>query len=255
MDKKEKWRRIREWSKRHLPKILYIIVMAGFILPIIFIVLMMVFGDTAENEAGYHSQADYALMLVECVLGLVVIHIPTFLEKRLKFELPTVLYVLYMIFLYCSITLGEVRSFYYTIPHWDTFLHAFSSMMTGLFGYMLVTILNRDERILVKLSPLFVAIFAFCFSVMIGSVWEVYEFSIDGLLGLNMQKHTLSDGTALVGHAALSDTMKDIIVDICGALIASVIGYISLKYDRHWLTFSLKKDGEQPKKRKKEPAA
>ena len=103
----------------------------GFIVPIIFIVLMMIFGTTPQNEAGYHSQADYALMLVQCLLGLVVVHIPSFLEKRLKFELPTVLYVLYLIFLYCAITLGEVRSFYYTIPHWDVFLHAFSSVMTG----------------------------------------------------------------------------------------------------------------------------
>lgn len=240
--------RLRQFNQKHLPKILYIIVMAGFILPIIFIVLMMIFGKTQQNEAGYHSQADYALMLVECVLGLVVIHIPTFLEKRLKFELPTILYVLYMIFLYCSITLGEVRSFYYTIPYWDTFLHAFSSVMTGLFGYMLVTIINRDEKILVRLSPFFVAMFAFCFSVMIGAVWEVYEFSIDGLLGLNMQKHTLSDGTALIGHAALTDTMKDVIVDICGALIASVIGYISLRFNRHWLTFSLRSDASKEKK-------
>lgn len=246
MAKQDKTRSFRAWLKKHFPKILYMIVMAGFILPIIFIVLMMIFGDTGSQEAGYHSQADYALMLVECVLGVVVIHIPAFLEKHLRFELPTLLYILYMVFLYCSITLGEVRSFYYTIPHWDTFLHAFSSMMTGLFGYMLVTIINRDERILVKLSPVFVAIFAFCFSVMIGSVWEVYEFTIDGLLDLNMQKHTLADGTALVGHAALVDTMKDIIVDICGALIASAIGFISLKYNRHWLSFSLKKDEKQP---------
>ena len=246
MKNQEKFNRFKAFNRKHLPKILYIIVMAGFILPIIYIVLMMIFGNAETNAAGYHSRADYALMLVECVLGLVVIHIPSFLEKRLRFELPTVLYILYMVFLYCSITLGEVRSFYYTVPHWDVFLHAFSSVMTGLFGYMLVTILNRDEKLLFRLSPFFVAMFAFCFSVMIGSVWEVYEFTVDGLLNLNMQKHTLSDGTALVGHEALLDTMKDIIVDICGALIASVIGYISLKNDRHWLSFTLKKDAQEP---------
>lgn len=249
-------RKLRDFFRDHLPKILYVIVMLGFIIPIIFIILMMIFGNTPETEAGYHSQADYALMLAECVLGLVVIHIPTFLERRLKFELPSVLYILYMIFLYCSITLGEVRSFYYIIPHWDVFLHAFSSLMTGLFGYMLVTILNRDSKLLVKLSPFFVAMFAFCFSVMIGSVWEVYEFTLDGILGLNMQKHTLSDGTALVGHMALLDTMKDIIVDICGALVASVIGYISLRNDRHWLSFSLKDEpaDKQPADRSSDEA-
>ena len=168
-----------------------------------------------------------------------MVHIPSFLEKRLKFELPTVLYVLYLIFLYCAITLGEVRSFYYTIPHWDVFLHAFSSVMTGLFGYMLITIINRNDKLVVQLSPLFVAMFAFCFSVMIGAVWEVYEFTFDGLLGLNMQKFALADGTQLTGHLALADTMKDIIVDILGAMVASAVGYFSLKFDKHWLKITL----------------
>ena len=68
----------------------------------------------------------------------------------------------------------------------------------------------------------FVAMFSFCFAVSIGAVWEIYEFSFDGLLGLNMQKFLLADGTPLVGRAALTDTMKDIIVDTIGALIASL---------------------------------
>ena len=230
---------MKQKLKKNFPKLLYIFVLFSFILPIFFIVLMMIFGRTPQNEAGYHSQADYALMLVECVLGLVVVHIPSFLERKLKFELPTVLYVLYLVFLYCAITLGEVRSFYYLIPHWDVFLHAFSSMMTGLFGYMLITIINRNDRLVVQLSPIFVAMFAFCFSVMIGAVWEVYEFTFDGLLGLNMQKFALADGTELSGHLALADTMKDIIVDILGAMVASAVGYISLRFDKHWLKITL----------------
>ena len=228
--------------KNRAPHTLYILVLISFIIPILFIIAMMIFGNIPEGESGYHSHADYILMLVECLLGIVVIHIPAFLERKLRFELPTILYVLYLVFLYCSIFLGEVRSFYYIIPHWDVFLHAFSSMMTGLFGYMVIALLNRDERVLVQLSPVFVAIFAFCFSVMIGSVWEVYEFTLDGLLNLNMQKHTLSDGTALIGHAALTDTMKDIIVDICGALAASFVGFFSIKNGRFWYTAVLKKE-------------
>lgn len=234
----------KERRRKRFSKILYVIVLISFIIPIIAIILLMIFGDTSDNAVGYHSQADYTLMLVECILGLFVIHIPAILEKRLRFELPTLLYILYLIFLYCSIILGEVRSFYYLVPHWDVFLHAFSSVMTGMFGYMLVTIINRDEKIIVHLSPLFVAIFSFCFSVMIGSFWEIYEFTFDGLLGLNMQKFALADGTVLSGHAALTDTMKDIIVDFIGALIASVIGYISQRYHKHWLTISLKSNDE-----------
>lgn len=234
--------------KRLLPKILYIFVLISFIIPIITIILLKIFGKRSENAAGYHSQADYTLMLVECIIGLFVIHIPAILEKRLNFEIPTVLYVLYLVFLYCSITLGEVRSFYYLIPHWDVFLHAFSSMMTGMFGYMLISILNRDDRITVRLSPLFVAVFSFCFAVMIGTLWEIYEFTFDGILGLNMQKFALADGTVLSGHAALTDTMKDIIVDTIGALIASVIGYLSQKHNKHWLKISLKSNKQMKEK-------
>ena len=157
----------------------------------------------------------------------------------LGFIVPIIFIVPYLIFLYCAITLGEVRSFYYIIPHWDVFLHVFSSMMTGLFGYMLITIINRNERLVVQLSPIFVAMFAFCFSVMIGAVWEVYEFTFDGLLGLNMQKFALADGTELSGHLALTDTTKDIFVDILGALAASAVGYISLRFDKHWLKITL----------------
>ena len=230
--------------KKHLPKIIYFIVLLSFIIPMIAIVILMIQGEASDNKIGYHSHADYLLMLVECALGLIVIHVPAILERKLKFELPTLLYVLYLIFLYCAITLGEVRSFYYLVPHWDVFLHAFSSVMTGMFGYMLIAIINRDDRIFVHLSPLFVAIFAFCFSMTIGAVWEIYEFTIDGIMELNMQKYALANGNMLSGHAALSDTMKDVIVDFIGALIASVIGYISLKSNKHWLTVSLRHNAE-----------
>lgn len=238
------------FMKKHMPKIVYFFVLISFIIPIITIVVLIICGETSENKIGYHSRADYLLMLVECALGLIVIHVPAILEKQLKFELPTPLYILYLIFLYCAITLGEVRSFYYLIPHWDVFLHAFSSMMTGMFGYMLITVINRDERILVRLSPLFVAVFAFCFSATIGSLWEIYEFTFDGIMGLNMQKYALADGTMLSGHAALADTMKDIIVDVLGALIASVIGYFSQRSNKHWMKISLKQNNtEQSKSR------
>ena len=88
----------------------------------------------------------------------------------------------------------------------------FSSMMTGFFGLMVVTILNRNKHVTMDLSPFFLCLFAFCFSVTLGSLWEIYEFTADGLFGLNMQKFMTAQGELLVGHEALRDTMKDIIV-------------------------------------------
>ena len=143
--------------------------------------------------------------------------------------------ILYTIFLYCAIYLGEVKSFYYNVPHWDTILHTFSGAMLGALGFSFVTLLNKTEEVPMNLSPLFVVIFSFCFAVTLGVVWEIYEFTFDGVLGLNMQKFALESGEALIGRAALVDTMKDLIVDALGAFIMSIIGYISLKYKKGWI--------------------
>ena len=205
----------------------------------------MIFGRTGSSEAGYHSDSDYLLMLMQCILGLVTIHLPGILERRLRFELPGLLYGFYIVFLYCAIFLGEVRSFYYLFPRWDSILHFFSSLMTGFFGLMVVTILNRDRHVSMNLSPLFVCLFAFCFSVTIGSLWEIYEFIGDGLFGLNMQKFMTAQGELLVGHNALRDTMKDIIVDVLGALLASVIGMISIRRGTRWYIPTLTRSEEE----------
>ena len=234
--------------KERLNLILYCAVTVSFIVPIIFLVLRMVYGRVPENAAGYHSDADYALMLTQCVLGLLVINIPLLLAKQFRFKLPVFLYTMYIIFLYCAIFLGEVRSFFYIIPGWDNILHGFSSLMLGFFGFMVITILNRDEHVMLHLSPMFSCVFAFCFALTIGCIWEIYEYTFDGILGLNMQKFMLANGTLLVGHSALTDTMKDIIIDALGALTASVFGYISIKKDKKWFHPELTDDKEKPSK-------
>lgn len=232
-------------KKNRLGRILYFWVNLSFLVPIVYLILRLIFGGGSSNEAGYHSDSDYLLMLMQCILGLVTIHLPSILERRLRFELPGLLYGFYIVFLYCAIFLGEVRSFYYLFPRWDSMLHFFSSMMTGFFGLMVVTILNRDRHVSMNLSPLFVCLFAFCFSVTIGSLWEIYEFLGDGLFGLNMQKFMTAQGELLVGHDALRDTMKDIIVDVLGALLASVIGMISIRRGTRWYIPTLTRSEEE----------
>lgn len=214
----------------------YLFTLISFVLPIGYIIVRIIQAPTVAPMDGesVRIKSDYVLMLVECLLGIVVIHLPSLLERRFHFELPTALYLLYIVFLYCAIFLGEVRDFYYAVPQWDTILHGMSSIMAGVFGFTVVAMLNRDERIAINLSPGFVALFAFCFAVTLGTLWEIYEYSFDGLLGMNMQKFRTSDGVVLSGHAALVDTMKDIIVDSIGALVASAAGYFSLRKNRGW---------------------
>lgn len=214
---------------------LYIFVVISFIVPILHIIFRMQFNKIPVSDKAYHSHADYILMLIQCLLGLIAINIPSILSKRLNFDVPIILYCLYIVFLYCAIFLGEVRSFYYVIPFWDVILHCMSSIMTGLFAFMLVTILNHNENTVFTLSRGFIAMFAFCFSLAIGALWEIYEFCFDGILGLNMQKFITAEGEILTGREALSDTMTDLIVDGIGALISTLIGYFAIKFDRKWI--------------------
>lgn len=179
-------------------------------------------GDVALE--GERLRSDYILMLTECVLGLVVMFLPSCLDRRPNIDIPSHMYILYFVFLYCAIILGEVRNFYFVFPHWDTFLHCLSAMMLSTFGFTLVDALNKAPHISLRLSPKFICLFSFCFAVTIGALWEIYEFSFDALLGMNMQKFRLEDGTILAGRAALSDTMEDIITDVVGAFIISFIG-------------------------------
>ena len=191
----------------------------------------------AEPVPGVEHEklkTDYALMLVQCILGIIVMFLPSVVERRLHIALPGFMYVLFVVFLYAAIYLGEIRSFYYRVPHWDLILHGFSGLMLGALSFSVIRLLNDSQRVRFSLSPAFVALFAFSFAVAMGVVWEIYEFALDGLLGLNMQKFALEDGRLLLGREAVRDTMEDLIVDALGATVTSVAGYISVRYRKGW---------------------
>ena len=205
---------------------------------IAYIVVMFILSPAGitSSETPDHVKGDYALMLLQCILGLVVMMLPSVIERRWSITIPNFMYVLYFIFLFCAIYLGEVRNFYYTIPYWDLILHAFSGAMLGALGFTIVIMLNNTKGINLHLSPFFASVFAFCFALTIGAVWEIYEFAIDSTLGLNMQKYMLKDGTPLIGRDALLDTMEDIIVDAISALVITAVGYIYVKTKKSWGT-------------------
>lgn len=188
-------------------------------------------GDSVDAK----GKTDYVLMLVQCTLGLVVMLFPSVIEKRLNLHIPSIMMILYLLFLYAAIYLGEVQNFYYQIPHWDIILHTFSGFMLGCLSFSFITLLNKWDKMSMNLRPIFVAVFAFCFTITLGVFWEVYEYTLDGIMGLNMQKFITADGTVLIGRAALADTMEDLIVDGLGALGASIVGYVSLKYNKGWI--------------------
>jgi len=212
------------------------IVLYSFLIPIGFI-LYKIFTAPISNDLhveGLRVKTDYILMLLQCIVGIIAMILPKIISRKSKIEIPSNMYMAFIIFLYAAIFLGEVQSFYYDVPHWDTILHTFSGAMLGALGFSFINLLNNQEEFHLQLTPVFVAIFSLCFAVTLGVVWEIYEFTFDGLLKLNMQKFALENGTELIGRMALMDTMKDLIVDFVGAFIMAIIGYISLKYKKGW---------------------
>lgn len=228
----------RKKKKRNWKTLFAKYVFFSFLIPLGFLVYKIATAPSSIPEGVEYLgrlKSDYVLMFIQCFLGILAMLVPGFISKKFKLEIPSNMYFVFIIFLYCAIFLGEVTNFYYVIPHWDTILHTFSGAMLGALGFSFITLLNNEKTISIHLSPLFVAIFAFTFATTLGVFWEIYEFSFDGLLGLNMQKFALEDGTDLVGRFALMDTMKDLIVDCLGAFVMSVIGFISLKYQKGWI--------------------
>jgi hypothetical protein len=177
----------------------------------------------------------YTLSLVQCLLGIFLLFLPSIAARSFKATLSSWMMVAYVLFIYAGVYLGEMHDFYFRVPHWDTLLHFISGALLGILGYALISFLNNSKKIPLALSPLFAAIFIFCFSMTLAVFWEIYEFTVDSLLGINTQKWALADGTPLVGQAALVDTMKDLIVAALGAGIFSVISYFAIKKNAKWL--------------------
>lgn len=206
-------------------KIISIIFLLAVSVPLIMLIIQLAYSKQFDGNKY--------LMIMVSVLVLMAFFVPAFLEKRFNLNIPSPIYISFLIFLYCSATLGEIRRFYYIYPHWDTYMHFFNGIFLGTLGFSIVYLLNKSSKE-VKLTPFFVASFALCFAVTCGVIWEVFEYANDFYLSTNMQKYMLEDGTKLIGQLALKDTMDDLITDVVGTFIPALIGYFSLKKDYKW---------------------
>lgn len=165
------------------------------------------------------------------VMTLILFLLPTILAKRARIRIPAPFQIVILIFIFESMYLGEIHHYFYRYKWWDTMLHANSAIILGYIGFLLIYALNKDARMHVRLSPFFMALFSFCFAMMIGTIWEIFEFAVDALLGLNMQKARNLEMVNGVFDSRLGviDTMQDLIVDAIGAFLVSFIGYFHLK--------------------------
>ena len=123
-----------------------------------------------------------------CVLTLLLLIVPSFLQVELKIELPTTLEIIILLFIFSAEILGEIGAYYTRVPNWDTMLHTLNGFLAAAIGFSLVDILNRDERAKFNLSPLYMAVVAFCFSMTIGVMWEFFECGMDLFFGMDTQK-------------------------------------------------------------------
>lgn len=195
-----------------------------------------------------------------CTLSLVLFLVPTFIERSLKIDFPSTLEIIMLLFIFSAEILGEIHNYYVKVPHWDTVLHTLNGFLFAAIGFSLLDIINRNPKFKFQLSPIYLAIVAFCFSMTIGVLWEFFEFGADFLFNKDMQKdvivHTINSVTLNPAHQnvpqtidnitsvvingkdmglggyldiGLYDTMKDLIVNFIGAIIFSVIGYFYIK--------------------------
>ena len=200
-----------------------------------------------------------------CVLTLILFTMPALIERRLKVDLPDTLEIIILLFIFAAEILGEIRAYYVKFPYWDTMLHTMNGFLCAAIGFSLVDLLNRHDKATLRLSPFYMAVTAFCFSMTIGVLWEFAEFSMDQLFLMDTQKDTIihefstvmldptnknvavpvrdiadviivhSDGTqealGLGGYVdvGIHDTIEDLFVNFVGAVVFSTVGYFYVK--------------------------
>ena len=196
-----------------------------------------------------------------CLLVLALFMLPFFIQQNFGIELPSTLEIIILLFIFAAEILGELKCYFITFSHWDSMLHTTTGFLCAATGFALIDILNRNSRIKFQLSPIYVALTAFCFSMTVGVLWEFFEFGMDRLFQMDMQKDTVVnsitsvmldptnsnipvtiDGITSVAvngqdlgfdgylDIGLYDTMKDLFVNFVGAVVFSTIGYFYIKH-------------------------
>lgn len=252
MKKKKSLRGLLHWAKKTMKKKRNVAVVYWLLrLSVIAIMVAQFFNHNFEN-------------VFLCMLTLVLLLMPTIMERRLKIDLPNALEIIIMLFIYAAEIMGEIHAFYTTYRGWDTMLHTMNGFLCAAIGFCLVDLFDRSEKSSLSLSPKYMAIVAFCFSMTVGVLWEFFECAMDQLLFLDMQKDTVVNTISTVmldptggnkpriirgitdvilvtdqGEISLGlggyldigllDTMKDLFVNFIGAVVFSIVGYFYVK--------------------------
>lgn len=252
MKEKKSLRSLVRWARQTLKRKRVVAVVYWFLrLSVIGVMIAQIFNRNFEN-------------VFLCVLTLVLFLMPTLMERRLQIDLPNALEIIIMLFIYAAEILGEIQSFYTTYHGWDTMLHTLNGFLCAAIGFCLVDLFDRSEKFSLSLSPKYMAIAAFCFSMTVGVLWEFFECTMDQFFFLDMQKDAIVNTISTVmldptgGNSpqiirgitdvilvtdrgeiplglggyldiGLLDTMKDLFVNFIGAVVFSIVGYFYVK--------------------------
>lgn len=203
-----------------------------------------------------------------CLLSLLLLFAPFFIQNKFEITLPDGLEIAIYLFIFSAEILGEINNFYGIIPHWDTMLHTINGFLATAVGFSLIDLLNKNSKKF-NLSPIYLCIVAFCFSMTIGILWEFYEYGADKIFNLDMQKDTIvetissvsinpdgenkaiilkniektviydNDGNTMQiidgGYLdiGINDTMKDLFVNFIGAVVFCLFGYYALTHNKN----------------------
>lgn len=186
-------------------------------------------------------QSRIAFQMFETAVMMAIIFLPTILDRLAHIKVPHSMEVCFVAFGFCSLIMGDVVDL--LLPWWDALLHAFSGVLLGIVGFSIINMVNSVVGAKFRFPAAFVAVWVICFALAAGALWEIAEYIVDGLFGLNSQQYLSSSGTfdnslPLVGHEALKDTMEDLMLDLVGSVFIGILGYIEMtrgKYKK-WLT-------------------
>ena len=198
-----------------------------------------------------------------CIVSLILFTLPTIVSEKFKIGIPSLLESIIYLFIFSATILGEINNFYGLIPFWDTILHTLNGFICAGIGFSLVDVLNQNSK-KIHLSPMYVVLVAFCFSMTVGVLWEFCEFTADNVLKTDMQKDRIVQSIATVelnpdgenhpvkikeiekteiyskngtvttienGYLDIGiyDTMKDLFVNFIGAIVFCEIGFLYIR--------------------------
>ncbi len=184
-----------------------------------------------------------AMQIFMCLLAILFMNIPVFFQKKFKWYIPGYITIILYIFIFAHFVLGEVFRVYDYSAAFDKLLHTTSGVIMSFIGFSFIYMINRVNPDKLKLSPFFIVLFTFCFTMTTEYMWELIEYFIDRMFGMNMQRwqdgivETLANGnvvSSIPQGSGLKDSMMDMFVNIFGCLGVCVYIYVGMKLRPDW---------------------